>query len=741
MLALPSSLVAQLRFSSLSFGGSGSCAGAFVARTRASSQCAPVLRCIPATACPDLARGCRLCLGRRSFCCSTSLSAAAGAARPHNWTGSLRRARVWELPGGVCCTSGGHAGRLLPSRKVDRSRAESWSFHHCSSGREGGVNSGNFQVKCGITFGTSGEMTSVASREGGRQLRQRKETHISLSTQAIGRKKTKGVAREATSTDDEMELRQGIEESAAATEFEARLWDLDKSNKLTTLTVLELRGYMKLMSKPTAGRKDELISTVKEWLANRESSTLMSSRQAAAIQETSSDAESLEGALLKAENKNREAEAEAMSRRIDIPAKIVNQKRKDAAYSDLKVAQQDTAVSASPKRTSVDISMSGKGRLSKTDSESNGTLDDEIVVKAVTKRKIQSSTVVKTNDAASAAAWEDQGKKRKLEQEAKDSQEEISIRIVEEKIVEINGDQKKPWLTLAHKKPQADWVPYNPETMRSASLPSSVKAMKLISWNVNGLRALIKEKDKKTEEGLLLQLAKEEDFDVLCLQETKLQTKDVEQMSSLLPGYTFGSWSCSTAKLGYSGTAIISRVEPLSVKYGMGIPDHDNEGRLITAEFESFYLVTGYIPNSGEKLVRLAYRTAEWDPALSQYLKELEKKKPVIYTGDLNCANDEIDISNPDGNRKSAGFTKEERESFKTNFLNKGLVDTFRKQHPNVLGYTYWAYRSGARVKNNGWRLDYFLVSEGLINQIHDSYIRPDVMGSDHCPIGLIVKE
>ncbi|BFI19699.1 exodeoxyribonuclease III [Marchantia polymorpha subsp. ruderalis] len=584
-------------------------------------------------------------------------------------------------------------------------------------------------------------MTSVASREGGRQLRQRKETHISLSTQAIGRKKTKGVAREATSTDDEMELRQGIEESAAATEFEARLWDLDKSNKLTTLTVLELRGYMKLMSKPTAGRKDELISTVKEWLANRESSTLMSSRQAAAIQETSSDAESLEGALLKAENKNREAEAEAMSRRIDIPAKIVNQKRKDAAYSDLKVAQQDTAVSASPKRTSVDISMSGKGRLSKTDSESNGTLDDEIVVKAVTKRKIQSSTVVKTNDAASAAAWEDQGKKRKLEQEAKDSQEEISIRIVEEKIVEINGDQKKPWLTLAHKKPQADWVPYNPETMRSASLPSSVKAMKLISWNVNGLRALIKEKDKKTEEGLLLQLAKEEDFDVLCLQETKLQTKDVEQMSSLLPGYTFGSWSCSTAKLGYSGTAIISRVEPLSVKYGMGIPDHDNEGRLITAEFESFYLVTGYIPNSGEKLVRLAYRTAEWDPALSQYLKELEKKKPVIYTGDLNCANDEIDISNPDGNRKSAGFTKEERESFKTNFLNKGLVDTFRKQHPNVLGYTYWAYRSGARVKNNGWRLDYFLVSEGLINQIHDSYIRPDVMGSDHCPIGLIVKE
>ncbi|KAG6544211.1 hypothetical protein Mapa_014411 [Marchantia paleacea] len=741
MLALPSSLLAQLRFSSLSFVGSESCAGAFIARTRASSQCAPVLRCIPATACPDLARGCRCCCRGRSFCCSTSLGAAAGAATPHNWTGSLQQARVWELRWGVCCTSGGHTGHFLPPRKVDRSRAESWGFHHCSAGRDGGVNSGNSQVKCGITFGTSGEMTSVASREGGRQLRQRKETHISLSTQAIGRKKTKGVAREATSTDDEMELRQGIEESAAATEFEARLWDLDKSNKLTTLTVLELRGYMKLMSKPTAGRKDELISTVKEWLANRETSTLMSSRQAPAIQETSSDAESLEGALLKAENKNREAEAEAMSRRIDIPAKIVNQKRKDAAFSDPKVAQQDTAESASPKRTSGDISMSGKGKLSKTDSELDGSLDEEIVVKAVTKRKIQSSSVVKTNDVASSAASEDQGKKRKLEQEAKDSQEENSIHIVEEKIVEINGDQKKPWLTLAHKKPQADWVPYNPDTMRSASLPSSVKAMKLMSWNVNGLRALIKEKDKKTEEGVLFQLAKEENFDVLCLQETKLQTKDVEQMSSLLPGYSFGIWSCSTAKLGYSGTAIISRVEPLSVKYGMGIPDHDNEGRLITAEFESFYLVTGYVPNSGEKLVRLAYRTVEWDPALSQYLKELEKKKPVIYTGDLNCANDEIDISNPDGNRKSAGFTKEERESFKTNFLNKGLVDTFRKQHPNVLGYTYWAYRSGARLKNNGWRLDYFLVSEGLINQIHDSYMRPDVMGSDHCPIGLIVKE
>ncbi|KAF6155357.1 hypothetical protein GIB67_019883 [Kingdonia uniflora] len=308
----------------------------------------------------------------------------------------------------------------------------------------------------------------------------------------------------------------------------------------------------------------------------------------------------------------------------------------------------------------------------------------------------------------------------------------------------------EPWAVLAHKKPQKEWIPYNPKTMRT-HLANDTKFVKLLSWNVNGLRALLKQ-------DFFSEMAQREKFDVLCLQETKLQAswiyflnstlvvkylkeKDVEKIKeSLVDGYENSFWACSVSKLGYSGTAIISRIKPLSVRYGLGILDHDSEGRIVTVEFDTFFLISGYVPNSGDGLRRLTYRITQWDPSLAGYMKELEKSKPVILTGDLNCAHQEIDIFNPAGNRRNAGFTDEERNSFETNFLSNGFVDTFRRQHPGVVGYTYWGYRHNGRASNKGWRLDYFLVSESIAEKVHDSYILPDVGGSDHCPIGVILK-
>lgn len=304
------------------------------------------------------------------------------------------------------------------------------------------------------------------------------------------------------------------------------------------------------------------------------------------------------------------------------------------------------------------------------------------------------------------------------------------------KMVDLPEIQYEPWTILTHKKPQKGWVPYNPRTMRPPPLTADTKHVKLMSWNVNGLRALL-----KLEGFSAVQLAQREDFDVLCLQETKLQEKDIEAIKcSLLEGYEDSFWTCSVSKLGYSGTAIISRIKPLSVRYGLGISDHDSEGRLVTVEFDTFYLISGYVPNSGDGLRRLSYRVSEWDPSLSSYMKELEKSKPVVLTGDLNCAHEEIDIFNPAGNKRSAGFTDEERQSFEKNFLNMGFVDTFRKQHPGIVGYTYWGYRHNGRKTNKGWRLDYFLVSESIADEVYDSYILPDIGGSDHSPVGLILK-
>ncbi|XP_071911600.1 DNA-(apurinic or apyrimidinic site) endonuclease, chloroplastic isoform X1 [Coffea arabica] len=360
-----------------------------------------------------------------------------------------------------------------------------------------------------------------------------------------------------------------------------------------------------------------------------------------------------------------------------------------------------------------------------------------------TKRKVEESLIghnkVEINRMGSSAQDEQSIEyhepiaKRSITKKRKVSSEVISMSSEASNSVHSSGE---PWTILTHKKPQKGWVAYNPKIMRPPPLAGDIKHVKLMSWNVNGLRALL-----KLESLSALQLARREDFDVLCLQETKLQEKDVEAIrNTLLEDYDHSFWTCSVSKLGYSGTAIISRMKPLSVRYGLGISDHDTEGRLVTAEFDNFYLLSGYVPNSGDGLKRLSYRITEWDPCLGNYLKELEKYKPVILTGDLNCAHQEIDIHDPAGNKRSAGFTVEERQSFETNFLNKGFVDTFRTQHPGVVGYTYWGYRHGGRKANKGWRLDYFLVSDCIADKVHDSYILPDVAGSDHCPIGLILK-
>ena len=250
--------------------------------------------------------------------------------------------------------------------------------------------------------------------------------------------------------------------------------------------------------------------------------------------------------------------------------------------------------------------------------------------------------------------------------------------------------------------------------------------MKLISWNVNGLRACM---DKG-----FMDFFKEMDADVFCLQETKLQAGQIEMD---LPGY-YQYWNYAEKK-GYSGTAMFTKTEPLNVTYGIGIDEHDKEGRVITAEFEEYYVVTVYTPNSQRELARLDYRMT-WEEAFLNYIKSLDAKKPVIFCGDLNVAHKEIDLKNPKTNHKNAGFTDEEREKF-TELLNDGFIDTFRYFYPNEEGkYSWWSYRFSARKKNAGWRIDYFLVSEALKDNLKSADILSDIMGSDHCPVELILK-
>ena len=248
--------------------------------------------------------------------------------------------------------------------------------------------------------------------------------------------------------------------------------------------------------------------------------------------------------------------------------------------------------------------------------------------------------------------------------------------------------------------------------------------MKFISWNVNGLRACV----GKGFESIFNEL----DADFFCLQETKMQAG---QLDLAFLGYD-SYWNYAEKK-GYSGTAIYTKHKPLSVRYGIGIEEHDHEGRVITLEYEDFFFITVYVPNAQDGLKRLDYRM-KWEDDFLSYIKELDKQKPVIFCGDLNVAHEEIDLKNPKTNHNTPGFTDEEREKFST-LLQSGFKDTFRTLHPDDPTYSWWSYRFHAREKNVGWRIDYFVVSERLMPQVTSASILTEVMGSDHCPVELIL--
>ncbi len=251
--------------------------------------------------------------------------------------------------------------------------------------------------------------------------------------------------------------------------------------------------------------------------------------------------------------------------------------------------------------------------------------------------------------------------------------------------------------------------------------------MKLVSWNVNGLRAIYKKGFEET--------FKELNADIFCIQETKMQEG---QIKLELQGYN--QYYNYAERKGYSGTAIFTKKDPINVTYGIGIEEHDKEGRVITLEFDKFYMVNCYTPNSGRELARLEYRMI-WEDEFKKYLIKLDKQKPVIICGDLNVAHTEIDLKNPKSNSKNAGFTDEERGKI-DNLLNSGFTDTFREIYPDKEGaYTWWSYMFNARANNAGWRIDYFLVSDRISKNIKDAYIYSEIMGSDHCPVGLEIEE
>ena len=247
--------------------------------------------------------------------------------------------------------------------------------------------------------------------------------------------------------------------------------------------------------------------------------------------------------------------------------------------------------------------------------------------------------------------------------------------------------------------------------------------MRLISWNVNGLRAVMKKGFEEAFWGL--------EADIFCLQETKLQSGQIQLD---LPGYE--QYWCYAERKGYSGTAVFTKPEPLSVSYNLGYPEHDAEGRVITLEFGEFYLVCVYTPNSQDELRRLDYRMA-WEDAFREHLVALDRKKPVLVCGDMNVAHEEIDLKNPKTNRGNAGFTDEERAKF-TELLAAGFTDTFRLLYPDKEGaYSWWSYRGNARANNTGWRIDYFICSDRIADKVRDAFILPEIAGSDHCPVGL----
>jgi exodeoxyribonuclease-3 len=250
--------------------------------------------------------------------------------------------------------------------------------------------------------------------------------------------------------------------------------------------------------------------------------------------------------------------------------------------------------------------------------------------------------------------------------------------------------------------------------------------MKLVSWNVNGLRAVLKNNFVESIRSI--------GPDVLCLQETRVLPHEIE---ITFDGYS-PYWN-SGRKKGYAGTAVFSRINPVSVTYGMGIPEHDNEGRIINLEFEKYFLINVYTPNAQHGLVRLDYRM-RWDADFLNYIKTLEKKKPVIFCGDLNVAHKEIDIKNPQANERNPGFTIEERTGF-DHYIENGFIDTFREFNKEPGNYSWWTYRFKARERNIGWRIDYFCISGALRPMLEDGFILKDIMGSDHCPVGIVLKD
>ena len=252
--------------------------------------------------------------------------------------------------------------------------------------------------------------------------------------------------------------------------------------------------------------------------------------------------------------------------------------------------------------------------------------------------------------------------------------------------------------------------------------------MKILSFNVNGIRAVV----GKT----FIEDMQAQDPDVICLQETKATPEQVA--TAVAPLSAYHVFANSAERKGYSGTAILTKVAPISVSYDIGMPDHDSEGRVICAEFDNFYLVTVYVPNSGSELLRLAYRQT-WDAAFLAYLKNLENHKPVVVCGDFNVAHRAIDLARPKENyNKAAGYMQEEIDGMNS-FTNAGLLDSFRTMHPETVKYSWWSYRAGAREKNVGWRIDYFLVSEAFVAQLQEAFILNEVYGSDHCPVGVVL--
>lgn len=254
--------------------------------------------------------------------------------------------------------------------------------------------------------------------------------------------------------------------------------------------------------------------------------------------------------------------------------------------------------------------------------------------------------------------------------------------------------------------------------------------MKLISWNVNGIRAAINKGFEK--------FFKEIDADIFCIQETKMQEEQIDLFIEMIFSGYYSYWNSAERK-GYSGTAIFTKNKPINVEYGLGIEEHDNEGRVITLEFEEYFVVNVYTPNSKRTLERLGYRMV-WEDTILEYVKKLDSKKPVILCGDLNVAHNEVDIKNAKSNIGNCGFTYEEREKF-TNFLNAGFIDTFRYIYPNKEdSFTWWSYMNNVRERNIGWRIDYVVISDMLKSKLKDAYIYPEIYGSDHCPIGIEIE-